>query len=309
MKGSSFGRSAVRALAYLVVAFAAVAHGQDEGMMGEQGEEQQQQQRGQRIKLAPETQRLTLEAVSADCYDSVYQVLNGEADQSSLSQECNGELMKGFQSTPLGQLQRREAEAAQTAAVLRLSSGCRSEFSASMAAAQAAQAAGEEGAEAVPPVQPSETCVAEIQKHMKDMQQWVGSATLSKLSNECKKEASTGDLSAECETEFLAAKPSIIDLLEKQNEQKAKEPSKEEKKKSTEPKKKKERPPKPAPPLIDPSFAFFVVWSVLIVGGLTYACMYYYKNEKLFRPEPAKVEAEPVQKSKRQMKKEARMKA
>jgi hypothetical protein len=282
------------ATAFAIAAVAGTPMEEEEQQAGEEAGGEQRQQRP-KIKLAPDSQRIVLESVSADCYDSVYQVINGEAEQSSLSQECGKELMEGYGKTPLGQLQQKEGAVVQNAAFLRLSGTCRIEI-------QKASAGGEDAP------QPTQVCIDEIQKHMKDMQQWIGMSTLSKLSDECKKEAQSGNLGTECETEFVAVKPSVIELLEHQNEQKAKEPPKEEKRKSSsEPKKKRERPVKPAPPLIEPSFLFFVVWSIIIVGGLTYACFFYYKNEKLFRAaEPEVAPVEDVKKSNTQLKKEKR---
>jgi hypothetical protein len=52
----------------------------------EEGEEQQFQQQGEeapnrRVAMAPESQEIILAETSSDCYDAVYAVVNGEADQ------------------------------------------------------------------------------------------------------------------------------------------------------------------------------------------------------------------------------------
>jgi len=268
-------------------------------MMDDDNSQQQQQQQKPKGKMAPEAQRITLESVTADCFDSVYAVINGEAEQNSLSEECSKQMSEGYNKSPMGQLQQKETVSTQTAAILRVSASCREEFK-RLGQQQQEQL---EGAEAL---QPSETCVEDFQKQYRDMQQWVNAATLSRLSEECKKEAQIGSLSSECEAEFVASKPQIIQTLDQQNEQKAKEPPKEEKKKRNTTGETRKPKVKPAPPLIDPSFLFVVFWTLAIGGTVIGACVYYYRHPDAHSTIDV-VTIEPAEKkSKTQLKKEAK---
>jgi hypothetical protein len=253
-----------------------------------------QQQERPKAKMAPEAQRITLESVSAECFDSVYAVLNGEAEQSSLSEACLKEMSDGYQKSPMGALQHRETMATQTAGIVRLSLPCRAEF---IRAAQPKE--GEE------PAQPTEKCVEEFQKHYRDMQQWVASATLSRLTKECRTQAEAGEIGAECEQEFVLLKPEILATLETQNEQKAKETPKEEKKRNGTSSEQRKKRVKPEPPLVDPNLLFVLFWTVAVGGLIGYTCLQYYKNPAPVREAAAAANATP-QKSKTQLKKEAR---
>lgn len=239
----------------------------------EEQEQQQQQQQGQqqRIKMAPESQRILLESVTGDCYELIYQVINGEMDQRDLSEQCNKELMEGYAKTPMGQLQQKEMLATQTAAILRVTPSCRAELEKSQGGADA---------------QPSESCVEDFQKQFKEMQNWVARTTVSRMSNDCKTQISSGNLDTECEAEFLQIKPSVVETLENQNAQKMKEPPPKEKKEAPkdEEQKKKQKRPKPVPPMIDPGTLFFLFWSIIIGGAMTFVCIAYYRDDRFKVP-------------------------
>lgn len=269
----------------------------------DQDENDEASQQQQRAVMAPESQEIILAETSPECYDAVHAVINGEADQKTLSEDCNKELVQGYSKTPIGQLQQKENVVLQVASLVRLSPACRREFE----SAAPKQADDEPG-------QISTVCQEDFQKQYKAMQQWIGSTTVSRMSNECKGQVSSGNVGRECEQEFITVKPGVIDTLDTQNQQKLKEPIKEEKKqeKKSAPRVKKE--PK-AKPWIDSSVVFLAFWTVLIGGSMVYACFLYHRDDAYHPKVEVEVmveEEEPVELSKtkqKQLAKEDKQKA
>ncbi|KAH9258987.1 hypothetical protein BASA81_002607 [Batrachochytrium salamandrivorans] len=225
-------------LSLLVLALLGVAFAQEDDV--QEDASMQQEQQPARSVMAPESQEIVLAETSPECYDSVFAVINGGADQKSLSEACNKELVSGYGKTPMGQLQQREGMVVQIASLLRVSPSCRKQLETAAAASQ-----GQEEA-AAPEV--TQACQDDFQNQFKAMQQWIGSTTISRMSPECKSEASSGNVGKECEQEFLAVKPGVIDTLDTQNNQKLKEPVKEQKQ-PKQPKAKREPKAKPSTPL------------------------------------------------------------
>lgn len=254
-------RLSLLVLALLGVAFAQEDDAQEDAPM--------QQEEPARSVMAPESQEIVLAETSPECYDAVFAVINGEAEQKSLSEECNKELVAGYGKTPMGQLQQREGMVVQLASLLRVSASCRKQFEAAAAASQGQGEASEV----------TQACQDDFQGQFKAMQQWIGSTTISRMSPECKTEASTGNVGKECEQEFLAVKPGVIDTLDTQNNQKLKEPVKEQKP-PKQPKAKRE--PK-AKPWVDPALVFLLFWTLAIGGSMVYVCFLYHRDDK-FHP-------------------------
>lgn len=244
-------------LTVLLSAYVVTAHPDEEEPEATDTPRMTQPEASNKAKMAPENARVVLDSVSEACYDRVKLVLDGEEEQKGLDEQCNKELMDGYRKTPMGELQSKEMASVQHAAFLRLGDKCREEFSRALKAQ-------ESGEEVAPPADP---CVKEYQKTMQSMQQWAASTTVSKLSDECKKEAQSGTLSEACEQEFVALKPAVIETLNKQNADKEEEMKKEAAKPKVE---KKQRVAKanPEDAWIDPNTGFAAVWGAILLGAI-----------------------------------------
>ena len=168
--------------------------------------------RGEGAQLDAATRAGILAAVPPEdeCRSEVESFVSGDVPQKDMSPACTHVLMSAFHTTPVGKMQVREYKVLQDAAVTRLSSACRDEFSAARAEADISQ-----------------TCLSKMREHVSKLQQWVASTTATKVSPECRDELDSlrgkqhvtgNDLSQACLEEITAARPLALDTLEEQTE-------------------------------------------------------------------------------------------
>ena len=214
--------AAVAAVAGAVQPVAATATG-TEGDAADQAQAQEQQQQGSGGGGGGGLDDATRDAIIANvpegdaCRDEVVQFVNGHKAQRDMTQACQQVLMQAYQQTPTGALQMREQRSVYAAALTRLSPTCREQVSKATSDADVDKACGES-----------------LKRHMQNMQAWLFSSMVQKISAECKaevdrirkQESGTGrDLSRECVDEVLRVKPGALDVLEAQTQKRMEDPA------------------------------------------------------------------------------------